>query len=175
MTLVNKKVQNVAQHYIHESSTIWPRFINLCHSGEISPNLVALDSNVFFASLQATVFLSPVHCKSQIIKSLIGSDSLLLLLRPFTSSIERLSKDHYKTTENALQCFSLLLLKGNDGWKYIMKLGGGCGAVGRAVASKTKDLQFESSNWQIFITIICNEKVCWKDENKEKRDCERLV
>ena len=33
------------------------------------------------------------------------------------------------------------------------KVGFGCGSVGTAVASDTKDLQLESSHWQILFTI----------------------
>ena len=49
--------------------------------------------------------------------------------------------------------------------------GNGCGSVGRAVASNTWGLQFESSHWQKFICLlnICLlSTVYWKDENKEK-------
>ena len=40
--------------------------------------------------------------------------------------------------------------------------GSGCGSVGRAVASDTRDTQFESSHWQTFIehllAVDCVEK-----------------
>ena len=43
-------------------------------------------------------------------------------------------------------------------------LGSGCGSVGRAAASYTRDLQFESRHRQNFIYQLYNRK----DENKEK-------
>ena len=43
-------------------------------------------------------------------------------------------------------------------------LGSGCGSVGRAVASDTRDLRFKSRHWQNFIYQLYNRK----DENKEK-------
>ena len=52
-----------------------------------------------------------------------------------------------------------------------MNMGGGCGSVGRAVASNTRGPRFESSHRQnfIFILNICLlSTVFWKDENKEK-------
>ena len=46
-------------------------------------------------------------------------------------------------------------------------LGSGCGSVGRADASDTRGLRFESSHWQTFILYVyC--QMYWKDENKEK-------
>ena len=48
--------------------------------------------------------------------------------------------------------------------KYDENSGCGCGSVGRAVASDTRDLQFESRHWQNFIYLLYNRK----DENKEK-------
>ena len=49
----------------------------------------------------------------------------------------------------------------------IKLLGSGCGSVGRAVASNSRDPQFESSHCQKFIlNTYC--QLCWKDENKEK-------
>ena len=51
--------------------------------------------------------------------------------------------------------------------------GSGCGSVGRAVASNTKGLQFESSHRQKFIYIlnICLlSTVYWKDENKKEKE-----
>ena len=53
----------------------------------------------------------------------------------------------------------------------LLKLGSGCGSVGRAVASNTRGPRFESSHRQKFIYIlnICLlSTVYWKDENKEK-------
>ena len=44
----------------------------------------------------------------------------------------------------------------------------GGGSVGRAVASNTRDLQFESSHQHTFIEIISFRQLYWKDENKEK-------
>ena len=47
--------------------------------------------------------------------------------------------------------------------------GSGCGSVGRAVASNSRGLQFESSIWQkLMLNIYC--QVSWKDENKEKEE-----
>ena len=45
----------------------------------------------------------------------------------------------------------------------------GCGAVGRVVASDTRDPQFESSHrqWNIWNVFIC-QLLSRKDENKEK-------
>ena len=40
----------------------------------------------------------------------------------------------------------------------------GCGSVGRAVTSDTRDPLFESRRWHIFIYQLCNRK----DKNKEK-------
>ena len=37
--------------------------------------------------------------------------------------------------------------------KLTLESGSGCGSVGRAVASHTRDLQFESSHWQKFIYL----------------------
>ena len=51
------------------------------------------------------------------------------------------------------------------------QVGSGCGSVGKAVASDTRGLRFESSHRQKFIYIlnICLlSTVYWKDENKEK-------
>ena len=49
-------------------------------------------------------------------------------------------------------------------------MGSGCGSVGRAVASKTRGLRFESSHWQTFINIehLYTVNLYLKDENKEK-------
>ena len=45
--------------------------------------------------------------------------------------------------------------------------GSGCGSVGRAVASDSRGLQFESTHRQKFIlNIYC--QLFWKDENNEK-------
>ena len=38
--------------------------------------------------------------------------------------------------------------------KLTQKEGSGCGSVGRAVASDTRDLRFETSHWQDFIMNI---------------------
>ena len=49
--------------------------------------------------------------------------------------------------------------------------GSACGSVGRAVASDTRDPQFESGHRQTFKWNICFLSACqlhWKDENKEK-------
>ena len=53
-----------------------------------------------------------------------------------------------------------------------LRFGSGCGSVGRAVASDSRGLLFESSHRQkiIYILNICLlSTVYWKDENKEKR------
>ena len=50
-------------------------------------------------------------------------------------------------------------------FKRYHKAGSGCGAVGRAVASYTRDPQFESSHWQYYSPVL-------RDENKRKRDWE---
>ena len=43
----------------------------------------------------------------------------------------------------------------------------GCGSVGRAVASNSRGLWFESSHLQkIILNIYC--QLYWKDKNKEK-------
>ena len=39
--------------------------------------------------------------------------------------------------------------------KKLVYLGGGFGSFGRAVASNTIDLRFESRHWPILFTIIC--------------------
>ena len=50
-----------------------------------------------------------------------------------------------------------------------MNQSSGCGSVGRAVASDTKGLQFESSRWQLLLNRgLLALAVCRKDENKEK-------
>ena len=52
-----------------------------------------------------------------------------------------------------------------------IKLGSGCGSVGRVVASDTRGPQFESSHRQkiIYILNICLLSIVyWKDDNKEK-------
>ena len=48
------------------------------------------------------------------------------------------------------------------------RLGSGCGAVGRAVASNTSGLGFESSLRQLLLNIYLLLTVCRKDENKAK-------
>ena len=52
------------------------------------------------------------------------------------------------------------------------KHGGGCGTVGRAVASNTRVLQFESSHRQFYLLSTVLNKLFIKDENKEKRGWE---
>ena len=47
-------------------------------------------------------------------------------------------------------------------------LGSGCGSVGKAVASVTRRLQFESSDQQILYWTFIYCQQYWKDENKEK-------
>ena len=46
--------------------------------------------------------------------------------------------------------------------------GSGCGTVGRAVASNTRETGFESSHWQLLLNIYLLLTVCRKDGNKEK-------
>ena len=51
--------------------------------------------------------------------------------------------------------------------KNSQNMGSGFGSVGRAVASNSRSLRFESRHWQQFIlNIYC--QLYWKDENKEK-------
>ena len=45
---------------------------------------------------------------------------------------------------------------------------GGCGAVGREVASYTRGPRFKSSHRQLLLNIYLLLTVCRKDENKEK-------
>ena len=47
--------------------------------------------------------------------------------------------------------------------------GRGCGAVGKAVASDTRDPQIEFRHRQNFLNLICVSTVSRKDENKQKR------
>ena len=47
-------------------------------------------------------------------------------------------------------------------------LGSDCDAVGRAVASDTRDLRFESSHRQIIYNLLYYCQLYWKDENKKK-------
>ena len=47
-------------------------------------------------------------------------------------------------------------------------MGSGCGAVGRAVASDTRGLGFDSSHRQLLLNIYLLLTVCRKVENKEK-------
>ena len=51
---------------------------------------------------------------------------------------------------------------------YKLKMGSGCGAVGRAVASDTRGPGFESNHRHILLNIYLLLTVCRKDENKEK-------
>ena len=51
-------------------------------------------------------------------------------------------------------------------------MGSGCGSVGRAVASYTRDIQFKFSHQQNFIMSGMFAVRCWKDKNKEKRGWE---
>ena len=66
--------------------------------------------------------------------------------------------------------FSLAKLRHSTIFYDIVKeqiKGGGCGSVGRAVASNSRGLWFESSHRQkIILNIYC--QLYWKDENKEK-------
>ena len=48
-------------------------------------------------------------------------------------------------------------------------MGSGCGAVGRAVASKTRGPGFKYSHRQLLLNIYLLLTVCRKEENKEKR------
>ena len=50
---------------------------------------------------------------------------------------------------------------------FILKLGSGCGSVGRVVGSDTRGPQFESSRSQNYLVNIFTFNSC-KDENKEK-------
>ena len=52
--------------------------------------------------------------------------------------------------------------------KQLGNLGQCCGAVGKAVASYTRGLGFESSHWQLLLNIYLLLTVGRKDENKEK-------
>ena len=47
----------------------------------------------------------------------------------------------------------------------MMRKGSGCGTIGRAVTSETRDPQFESHYWHIFIDYL-QHCVNTKDENK---------
>ena len=47
-------------------------------------------------------------------------------------------------------------------------MGSGGGSVGRAVASETRDPQFEPSHWRILKNVFIECELYWKDENKEK-------
>ena len=48
-------------------------------------------------------------------------------------------------------------------------LGSGCGKVGSAVASKTREPGFESYHWEFSLNNYLLLTVCRKDENKSKR------
>ena len=48
-------------------------------------------------------------------------------------------------------------------------MGSGCGAVGRAVASKTRGPGFKYNHRQLLLNIYLLLTVCRKEENKEKR------
>ena len=50
------------------------------------------------------------------------------------------------------------------------RLGSGCGAVGRAVASDTRGPGFESSHWHLLWNIYLLLTFCRKDENKENAE-----
>ena len=47
-------------------------------------------------------------------------------------------------------------------------MGSGCDAVGRAVASGTRDPQFKSQQWQINLSVNLLIALCRNDKNKEK-------
>ena len=52
--------------------------------------------------------------------------------------------------------------------KRLSKSGNGCGRVGRVVASYTRDLQFELNYIQFYFPSTVLNKLCSKNENKEK-------
>ena len=58
----------------------------------------------------------------------------------------------------------------NNDWlrQICQKQGSGCGSVDRAVASDTRDRQFESCDWQNFTYQIFYQINNRKDENKEE-------
>ena len=59
----------------------------------------------------------------------------------------------------------------NEWANIVQEEGSSCGSVGRAVASDTRGLRFESSHRQKFIytlNICLLSTVYWKDENKGK-------
>ena len=51
---------------------------------------------------------------------------------------------------------------------FSSKLGSGCGAVGRAVASDTREMQLEFSHQQFYLLSTEFNKLYWKTKNKEK-------
>ena len=50
----------------------------------------------------------------------------------------------------------------------LLNLGSGCGSVGRAVASHTRDPRFEPYHWRNFVYQFIYQLYNRKDENKEK-------
>ena len=50
--------------------------------------------------------------------------------------------------------------------KMSITVGSGCGSVGRAVASDTRDPRFQSSHQQNFYRTFVYCQLCWKDEKR---------
>ena len=71
---------------------------------------------------------------------------------------------------------------GAAGWKAPLtfktlstkKMGSGCGAVGRAVASDARDRQVESSHRQFSMTVNCTEKTKIKKKVGPSKPSNRL-
>ena len=97
----------------------------------------------------------------QIIWHLAPKTNLLVIKQ---MSLKTIYTNFYDTSwsgANSMSAFSPTLT-------FAIIWGSGCGSVGRAVASDSRGLQFESSHRQKFIlNIYC--QLYWKDENKEKR------
>ena len=53
--------------------------------------------------------------------------------------------------------------------KALTWLGSGCGSIGKAVASDTRGMRFETSHCQNLYWTLVFCQMYWKDENKEKR------
>ena len=71
---------------------------------------------------------------------------------------------HWKLIE---QCPPYPIIDNKKATQVFLIRGGGCGSVGRAVASDSRGSWFKSSHRQKFISNIYVQ-LFWKDENKEK-------
>ena len=107
----------------------------------------------YFCHHSSTISTEYIDC------CLLYSNSDTQVLKIDRSSIFALHSTHAHTFSVLMQ----VIARTN-----ILRLGSGCGAVGRAVASDTRGPGFESSHRQLLLNIYLLLTVCRKDENKEK-------